>query len=105
MTRKRHANYCWARPMLLLALGVFAVTAVAEEPRPIKGLLHNEDSTQFFFTQQISAGKAGETIDRYVDVMADAGVTVFLCNTNSRRTNYRSRVWKSYWDGYDRSPS
>ena len=103
MTRKRHANYCWARPMLLLALGVFAVTAVAEEPRPIKGLLHNEDSTQFFFTQQISAGKAGETIDRYVDVMADAGVTVFLCNTNSRRTNYRSRVWKSYWDGYDPS--
>ncbi len=33
--------------------------------------------------------------------MAGAGVTVFLCNTNARRTNYRSRVWESYWDGYD----
>ncbi len=87
--------------MLPLALGLFAVAAIADEPRLLKGLLHNEDSTQFFFGQQIPPGKAGETIDRYVDVMADAGVTVFLCNTNSRRTNYQSRVWDSYWGNYD----
>ena len=49
----------------------------------------------------IPEGKAGEIIDRYVDVMADAGVTVLLCNTNARRTNYRSRVWEAFWDGYD----
>jgi hypothetical protein len=24
-----------------------------------------------------------------------------VCNTNARRTHYRSRVWDAYWDGYD----
>ena len=28
-------------------------------------------------------------------------MTVFLCNINARRTNYRSLVWDAYWDGYD----
>ena len=70
-------------------------------PQHVTRLLHNEDETDFFWHSQIREGKAGEIIDRYVDVMAGAGVTVFLCNTNARRTNYRSRVWESYWDGYD----
>ena len=64
-------------------------------------LFHNEDSTQIFYTRQFQSGNAGEIIDSYVDVMADAGVSVFLCNTNSRRTNYRSNVWDAHWDGYD----
>ena len=68
---------------------------------PTKRLFHNEDCTNFFYFHQIPAGKAGELIDHYVDVMAQSGVTVFLCNTNARRTNYRSRVWESFWDGYD----
>ena len=69
--------------------------------QPVRGLFHNEDSTHIFSSQQFPAGKAGEVIDRYVDVMADAGVTVFLCNTNSQRTNYRGSAWDAYWDGYD----
>ena len=40
-------------------------------------------------------------MDQYVDLLADAGVTVLLCNTNARRTNYRSDVWEAFWDGYD----
>ncbi|MEW6360131.1 MAG: hypothetical protein AB1696_27595 [Planctomycetota bacterium] len=65
-------------------------------------LLHNEDCTEFFATQPpIPDGKAGELIDSYVDQIADAGTTVLLCNTNSRRTNYRSNVWEAHWDGYD----
>jgi len=101
MKRQRQADCRWARLTLLSALCFSVVPVLAAEPRPITGLLHNEDSTQFFFTQKIVPGKAGETIDRYVDVMANAGVTVFLCNTNSRRTNYQSRVWDSYWGSYD----
>ena len=66
-----------------------------------KELFHNEDETNFFYFRDIAPGKVGETIDHYVDVMAQAGVTTFLCNTNARRTNYRSRVWDAYWDGYD----
>ncbi len=79
----------------------FAVVQASTERQPRKALFHNEDETQFFYGHQIPPGKAGELIDHYVDVMAQAGVTTFLCNTNARRTNYRSRVWDAYWDGYD----
>ncbi len=64
-------------------------------------LLENEDCTNFFYFQDFPAGKAGEIVDRYVDVLAGAGVTDLLCNTNARRTNYRSGVWEAFWDGYD----
>jgi hypothetical protein len=67
----------------------------------LTGLLHNEDCTDFFYTQAFPPGKAGEITDRYVDVIAGAGVTVLFCNTNARRTNYRSDVWEAFWDGYD----
>lgn len=87
--------------LCLMVFGAFAVTATGAEAPPLTGLFHNEDSTQIFFTQQFPPGKAGEVIDNYVDVMASAGVTVFLCNTNSRRTNYQSRVWDSYWGDLD----
>ncbi len=69
--------------------------------KPIKGLMCNIDDSVFFWGSTIEDGKAGETIDRYVDVMAGAGTTVLLCNINARRTNYRSKVWDAYWDGYD----
>ena len=65
------------------------------------GLLENEDCTDIFYKGTFAEGKAGEEIDRYVDVIAGAGVTVLFCNTNARRTNYRSDVWESFWDGYD----
>lgn len=67
----------------------------------LTGLLHNEDCTNFFYFQDFPAGKASEVVDRYVDVLAGAGVSVLMCNTNARRTNYRSKVWEAFWDGYD----
>ena len=81
-----------------------AANVKAEEK---KELFHNEDCTNFFYfhAKEIAQGKAGEAIDRYVDVIADAGVTTLLCNTNARRTNYRSEVWDSFWDGYDPNAS
>ena len=87
--------------VVVLAMTLPTVAASGEEPKPLAGLFHNEDSTQIFYTQKFPPGKAGEVIDKYVDVMAGAGVKVFLCNTNSRRTNYASRVWDSYWGTYD----
>lgn len=68
-----------------------------------KQLYYNQDCTDFFWTSDTPTGQAGEMIDRYVDQIADAGVTVFLCNSNARRTNYRSQVWDAFWDGYDPS--
>ncbi len=92
----------------ICALGVWcaAMNAAATElagagGQTLKGLFHNEDNMNFFWFHPIPKGKAGEAIDQYVDVLADAGVNVLFCNINSRRTNYRSRVWDSYWDGYD----
>jgi hypothetical protein len=82
-------------------LSLFALSSMAVAAPPIKSLFHNEDETNFFYFRDIVAEKAGATIDHYVDVMAQAGVTTFLCNTNARRTNYRSGVWDAYWDGYD----
>ncbi|MDD4017495.1 MAG: hypothetical protein PHV28_06070 [Kiritimatiellae bacterium] len=67
----------------------------------LTGLLHNEDCTNFFYYQDFPDGKAGEIVDRYVDVLVGAGVSVLMCNVNARRTNYRSKVWESFWDGYD----
>ena len=86
---------------LCLALSTFLCSAVTVEAQPIKGPLHNEDCTNFFWTHGVPEGTAGEVIDQYVDVMADAGVKVFLCNTNGRKTIYQSDAWESYWDGYD----
>ena len=76
-------------------------SAGAARQAKLAGLLHNEDCTNFFAYQDFPAGKAGETVDRYVDVLAGAGVSVLLCNTNARRTNYRSKAWEAFWDGYD----
>ena len=67
----------------------------------MRTLFHNEDCTNFFWCHAIPEGQAGEVVDRYVDVMAGTGVTVFLLNTNARRTNYRSAVWPAFWDGYE----
>jgi len=86
----------------LLALGAAALMAsTGAKAEKMTGLLHNEDCTNFFYAQKFPPGEAGEITDRYVDVLAGAGVTVLFCNTNARRTNYRSDVWEAFWDGYD----
>lgn len=68
----------------------------------LHGLLFNQDCTDFFYSNAIREGvDGGALLDDYIDLLADAGVTVLMCNTNARRTNYRSEVWESFWDGYD----
>ena len=88
---------------LLIGAGRAVESLAAEKANSPKlvGLLHNEDCTDIFYHGVIPAGKAGEVVDRYVDVIAGAGVTVLMCNTSARRTNYRSDVWETFWDGYD----
>lgn len=95
----RHSG--WWLSVLLVAWTVGSAFAVAGDGAKLTGLLHNEDCTDFFNSVEIPVGKAGEVVDRYVDVLADAGVSVLMCNTNARRTNYRSDVWEAFWDGYE----
>lgn len=99
--RQGHSIGSSAGQWIACVLLALAVAPLEAAPPKLKGLLHNEDCTQIFMTQKFPPGKAGEVIDHYVDVMADAGVTVFLCNTNDRRANYQSGVWESYWSGFD----
>lgn len=65
-------------------------------------LFCNIDCTCFFHTPLDGRkGNSGEAVDRYVERIAEAGVTDLLINTNARRTSYRSSAWEAFWDGYD----
>lgn len=93
---------------LMLVTGLFVTFLAASNEavcqttdQKIRGLLHNEDSTDFFAHRVIPAGKSAEILDRYIDVLANAKISALFCNVNSRRANYRSKAWASYWDGYD----
>ena len=85
--------------VFLLCLMSLANIGLGAQDR--KALYYNQDCTDFFYSYDIPKGRAGEMIDQFVDQIAGAGVTVFLCNSNARRTNYRSKVWDAFWDGYD----
>lgn len=62
-------------------------------------VIYNLDCTEYF------VGSFGpvvpETIDKFVDDHGAAGITDLFINVNAQRTNYRSKVWEAWWDGYD----
>ena len=62
-------------------------------------VIYNLDCSEFF------VGTFGpivpETIDSFVDTHVPLGITDLFINVNAKRTNYRSDVWESDWDGYD----
>lgn len=66
----------------------------------MRGPLFNEDSTDFFYTHSADQMSA-DTIDAWVDGLAEAGVGVLISNVNAMRTNYASAVWEPFWHGYD----
>jgi hypothetical protein len=100
--RDRECNCMGRISGLVAGACLFAAChTMGEGTQHMTGLLQNEDCTDFFYNQRFPSGQAEAITDQYVDVLAGAGVTVLFCNTNSRRTNYRSDVWESFWDGYD----
>lgn len=64
-------------------------------------LYHNEDCTNFHYHCDTTGGRGGAAVDAYVDVLAGAGVSDVLCNTNAQLVNYRSDAWQAFWEGYD----
>lgn len=72
---------------------------MTKERAPRGRVIYNLDCSEFF------VGTFGpavpETIDQFVDAHAAVGVTDLFINVNAQRTNYRSDVWESDWDGYD----
>ncbi|NJD04344.1 MAG: hypothetical protein FIA99_17505 [Ruminiclostridium sp.] len=60
----------------------------------------NEDNTHFFKTR---AGKnAGKNeLDLWLDQYENTQVEELIFNVNCMRTGYASKVWNTFWDGYD----
>ncbi len=61
-------------------------------------VIYNLDCSEFFV--ETFGPIAPETIDRFVDEHAAPGITDLFINVNAKRTNYRSEVWESAWDGH-----
>ena len=76
---------------------------VASDPTmssKIQGLLFNADADNFFASHP-DEEMNGEGIDKYVDVLADTGVSNLFIGVSDQRTNYDSKVWQSYWENFD----
>lgn len=89
--------------LLLLApfASLLAATSPTPAPRPvIAGPILNEDSTQFFF-EHTPAQMSGETVDAFIDLLADSGVRTFISCVNAQKANYASKVWEPDWSHYD----
>ena len=86
-----------AVPVVAPGEAVAADSGGGEEKRG--QVIYNLDCTQYFM------GSFGpivpETIDKFVEEHAAAGITDLWINVNAQRTNYRSDVWEAFWDGYD----
>jgi hypothetical protein len=59
-------------------------------------VIYNLDSSQFFLGTFGPIN--GETMDRFVDDHARAGVTDLYINVNAQRTNFDSAVWEAAWE-------
>ncbi len=92
----------------LAVLGGWCTMATAAEGakraggRAVSGILYNEDdSNRFSFD---AAGKMKpERLDKLVDELADSQVSVMLICCCAKRTNFDSKSWEPYCDGFDPS--
>lgn len=85
---------------LLLSISLLpGITAAASADTPHGRVIYNLDCSEFFIGT--FGEPTAETIDTFVDTHARAGITDLFVNVNAQRTNYRSDVWDSYWDGND----
>ncbi len=78
--------------------------AIAEPPKDDTSrgrVIYNLDCTEYF--RSTFGPNVPETIDKFVEDHATAGITELWINVNAQRTNYRSDVWEAWWDGYDPS--
>ena len=63
-------------------------------------LMYNNDSTNLSAYHR-DEGLSLELIDERVDIVARSGVSIFTQCICAQRTRYVSKVWESWWDGFD----
>ncbi len=78
-----------------LCQGTAAEKASAQDKLKYR-VLFNQDCTNFFDRGQHTK----EAVERMIDEVADGGADVFLVNPNAQLVNYPSKVWQTFWDGY-----
>ena len=66
-------------------------------PRVDRVILNQDSDCVFHLTREPMAPCH---VDNMVDAIADGGADVMLINPNDQRTNYPSKVWQTFWDGY-----
>ncbi|WP_135553464.1 glycoside hydrolase family 10 protein [Paenibacillus cymbidii] len=64
------------------------------------GISLNEDCNHYIVSRRHRELTA-EEVERWVDQYADTQVEELVLNVNAMRTCYDSRVWESFWSGYD----
>lgn len=62
-------------------------------------VLYNEDFMEIF--QTVREPMEERHVHAMVDEVAAGGADVLLVNPNAQRTNFPSRVWQPFWQGYD----
>ena len=100
---------CWHRAVVLLLLAVAPCARAADEPavpwhQPHR-LLFNGDCTFLFgdiFVDDPQAKYDPKTLHRFIDLLADNGVTTYLCNPNGQLPWYPSKRMPSVLAGYRR---
>ena len=68
-------------------------------PKPSYKVIHNHDCSDLFDKTKEPITPAH--VDRMVDEIASGRPDVILINPNSQRTSYPSKVWQTFWDGYE----
>ncbi|MBU4212707.1 MAG: family 10 glycosylhydrolase [Kiritimatiellae bacterium] len=66
----------------------------------LSGLIFNYDDSEFF-SKNPPIPMNGQAVDDRIDLMARAGVTIFMCNINAQRANYASSAFEPFWSGFD----
>ncbi|NLP08854.1 hypothetical protein GX408_00515 [bacterium] len=85
---------------VIVFLGLVGCAKKPSPAEPLHGLLYNYDSTELFFSTPPEHMNA-RVVDDQIDLFAQAGVTVLMCNVNAQRTNYASDCFDSFWTGHD----
>ncbi len=57
--------------------------------------------SSIFYNNRRNCEVAKSDIEALVDQYADTQVKEFIVNVNAMRTSYDSKVWDSFWTGYD----
>ncbi len=102
MRPRAYTHICFRIMGLAVAVSLCLVGCAKKPVQADKlaGLIFNYDSTDLFYfnpPEKIS----GQVVDDQIDLFAQAGVTVLMCNVNAQRTNYASDCFDSFWSGYD----